>query len=110
MIESNVYLDFLGKIFGNEKPLAKLLRTDLGYYLYDTETNKVLCCRKEVYDLIHDLFLKPVNSSAGDFVSKYDETGFLSDAKEIVEAINIEIKMNCREYPHLYECLLEVQK
>ncbi len=47
-------IDFLRKIFEPEKPLAKLIRTETasGYHLYDTGTNKILQCRKEVFELV----------------------------------------------------------
>ncbi len=54
----SAYVDFPGKIFGPKKPLAKLLKTESGYYLYDTGTNKILGCRKQVFELLNDLFLK----------------------------------------------------
>lgn len=44
----NFYLNLLGNAFGREKPLARMLHTDSGYYLYDTGTNKILGCGKEV--------------------------------------------------------------
>jgi uncharacterized protein len=110
MKEMDFYRDFFGKTFGTEKPLAKLLNTTSGYFLYDTGTNKILGCRKEVYDLLYYLFLKDVKRAAGDFISRYGDKEFLSAAEEIVEAINIEKIMPYREYPHLYQCLLEVLK
>jgi uncharacterized protein len=106
----SAYVDFLGETFGPKKSLAKLLKTESGYYLYDTGTNKILGCRKEVYDFLNGLFLEDVNRAAGDFVSKYGQTEFLFAAEEIVEAINIGKIMPCREYLHLYKSLLELQK
>jgi hypothetical protein len=50
--DKSFYLDFPGKIFGTGKSLAKLLNTDSGYYLYDTGTNKILGCRKQVFELL----------------------------------------------------------
>lgn len=90
MRKMEFYLDLLGKTFGPEKPLAKLLNTSSGYFVYDTGTNKILGCRKQVYDLLYDLFLKDVNRAAGDFISLYGQEEFLSAAEEIVEAIDTE--------------------
>ncbi|MGD2090281.1 MAG: hypothetical protein PVH61_29160 [Candidatus Aminicenantes bacterium] len=86
----SAYVDFLGKTFEPQKPLAKLLKTESGYYLYDTGTNKILGCREQVFEFLNDLFLKDVNQAAGDFISRYGQQEFLSAAEEIVEAINIE--------------------
>lgn len=84
------FLSLLEKTFENEKPLAKLLETRSGYYLYDTGTNKILGCRKEVYDLLQGLFFKDVKSAIADIISKYTEKVFFKAAEEIVEAINTE--------------------
>jgi uncharacterized protein len=86
----SAYVEFLGKTFGPKKPLAKLLKTESGYYLYDTGTNKILGCREQVFEFLNDLFLKDVNQAAEDFISKYGQKEFISAAEEIVEAINIE--------------------
>jgi uncharacterized protein len=88
--EKRLCIDLLGKIFGTGKPLAKLLNTGSGLYLYDTGTNKILECRKQVYDLLHNLFLKNVHRAEEDFITQYGEKEFLSAAKEIVEAIETE--------------------
>ena len=80
--DKGFYFDFLGKAFGTLKPLAKLLDTGSGYYLYDNGTNKILGCRKKVYDLLYDLFFKNINRAAGDFVSKYGEKEFLAAAEK----------------------------
>ncbi len=88
--DKSFYLDFLEKFFGSGKPLAKLLNTSPGCYLYDTGTNKILGCRREVYDLLSDLFLEDVNRAVGNFISRYSEKEFLSAAEEIVEAIHTE--------------------
>ena len=53
MKDKNFYLNFLDEIFGQLKPLAKLLKTESGYYLYDTGTNKILVCRKPVFELLN---------------------------------------------------------
>jgi uncharacterized protein len=84
------YLDFLGKVFGTGKPLAKLIDTGSGYYLYDTGTNKILACRREVYDLLTGLFQEDVQLAIGNFISRYSDKEFLVSSEEIVEAINTE--------------------
>jgi uncharacterized protein len=86
----NSYIDFLKKTFESEKPLACLLRTPSGYYLYDTGTNKIMECEKEVFELLHGLFLKEVNQAIVDFVASHGEKGFISAASEIVEAMESE--------------------
>ena len=90
MREKKFYLDRLQQAFGKEKPLARMLRTSSGYYVYDTGTNKILECRKEVYDLIQELFVKDVNKAAADFISRWGENEFLAAADEIVEAMDTE--------------------
>ena len=86
----SVYLDFLEQTFDTEKPLAKLLKTESGYYPYGTGTNKILGCRREVYDLLDGLFQEDVKKAAGTFISSYGEKEFLAAAEEIVEAIETE--------------------
>jgi len=88
--DKNFYLDFLGEVFGTGKPLAKLLDTGSGYYLYDTGTNKILACRREVYDLLAGLFQEDVKQASGNFISRYGEREFLVSSEEIVEAMNTE--------------------
>jgi uncharacterized protein len=86
----NFYFDCLRKTFESEKPLAKLLRTDSGYFLYDTGTNKILGCRKEVYQLLYELFTNDFNKAIQDHIAQFGETEFLSSAKDISESIEIE--------------------
>ena len=86
----NVNLVCLIKTFEVEKPLAKLIRTESGYYLYDTGTNKIMICPKEVYDLLNGLLSKPVNQAIEGFISDYGKNKFLAAANEIIEAINKE--------------------
>ncbi len=88
MREKNFYIDRLKQTFGKEKPLARMLSTTSGYYLYDTGTNRLLECRKEVFDLIQDFFVKDVNKAAADFISCWGENEFLAAANEIVEAMD----------------------
>jgi uncharacterized protein len=90
MKDKNFYLNFLDEIFGQLKPLAKLLKTESGYYLYDSGTNKILGCRKQIFELLQDLFIKDVSKAVEDFVSQYCQQEFLSAAEEIIEAINTE--------------------
>jgi uncharacterized protein len=86
----NSYIDFLKGTFESEKPLACLLRTDSSYYLYDTGTNKILECEKEVFDLLHGLFFNEVNQAIDDFVTSHGEKGFVAAASEIVKAMESE--------------------
>jgi uncharacterized protein len=82
---------FIKETFGDEKPLAKMVRSNSGYYLYDTGTNKILECRREVFDLLNDLLTHAdVNQSIGTSNSRYGEKKFLEVVKEIVEAVDQE--------------------
>ena len=92
----NFYIGYLKKTFETEKPLACLLKTASGYYLYDTGTNKILGCREQVFEFLNDLFLKDVNQAAGDFISKYGETESLSPAAKCRSKIWIKEK---EKYP-----------
>lgn len=84
------HLDMLRDTFTAEKPLAKLTRSESGYYLYDTGTNKILACREEVFDLLQSLFIYDINKAQNDFVCRYGEKEFLAVANEITQAINEE--------------------
>ncbi|UCH97897.1 MAG: hypothetical protein JSV88_13870, partial [Candidatus Aminicenantes bacterium] len=88
----NGCLDFLRKTFEPEKPLAKMIRTETasGYHLYDTGTNKILQCRKEVFDLVQNLLDQDVDEATGAFISRYGEKAFLDAAEDIVNAVNEE--------------------
>ncbi len=85
------YTNSLKTIFApGNKPLAKILRTEKGYFLYDTGTNKILECRKEIVELINNLYNKDTNSALTDFIATYGEHQFLEVAQEIMEAVETE--------------------
>jgi uncharacterized protein len=90
MKKKELLIESLRQVFEPEKPLVKMLRTPSGCYLYDTGTNKILGCRKEVYDLLDNFLAKNVNEAAADFINRYSETEFITAAQEIVDAIKAE--------------------
>lgn len=71
----NFYIYCLKKTSATEKPLECPIKIASGYYLYDTGTNKILECEKEVFDLLHGLFFKDVSQAIDDFVSRYRDKG-----------------------------------
>ncbi len=88
--EDIFYRDFLRQIFQTQKPLAKLFKTASDYFLYDGGTNKILECRKEVFDLLQGLLTNDVNKAQKTFSSRYGEQAFLKAANDIVEAVKKE--------------------
>lgn len=84
------YLNLLRTIFGGERPLARLLKNDSGYFFYDTGTNKVVGCSKEVFQLLHGLFTKDVDSAVREFTGHYGDEAFIDTAAEIMEAVDRE--------------------
>ena len=86
----NAYIDLIRNFFYFGKPLAKLIQSNSGYYLYDTGTNKILECRKEVFELLQGLFIGDVNTVQRNFISRYGEKEFLNSIAEICQAINEE--------------------
>lgn len=49
------YIDFFKENTYQAKPLAKLFKTDLNNYIYDTGTNKVLSCEKNEYEILEKI-------------------------------------------------------
>jgi uncharacterized protein len=90
MKKKELLIESLRQVFEPEKPLVKMLRTPSGCYLYDTGTNKILGCRKEVYDLMDNLLFKKTDDAATDFINRYGDTEFISAAQEIVDAVKAE--------------------
>lgn len=81
----------LKNTFDKEKPLAKMIMTDTGGYLYDTGTNKILGCTPEVFKLLNNLFARnTVNAVVEDFIAEHSEEEFLQTAREIISAMNSE--------------------
>lgn len=83
-------LHVLKLVFGNEKPLARLLGTSNSRFLYDTGTNKLLGCRQEVFELLHGLMTKGVDRAVSDFVAGHGEKELLASAGEIIDAVESE--------------------
>ncbi len=91
MEEKDFYVDFFAKEFANSKPLAKAFCVDNYYYLYDTGTNKILSCQKEVFELIDSLLKCHVPKDAIEYyISKYGEEVFCRSSVEIIDAIKQE--------------------
>ena len=88
--ETQVYLDLLSPVFDSGKPLAKLIDTDAGYFLYDTGTNKILGCNEETAVLLQTLFSHDVSTAHARFSARFGETTFIRCAAEIMEAVNKE--------------------
>jgi uncharacterized protein len=80
---------FIKETFGDEKPLAKMVRSDAGYYLYDTGTNKILECRREVFDLLNDLLTHGDVNQSGHLIYVMEKK-FLEVVREIFEAVDQE--------------------
>jgi uncharacterized protein len=90
-------LECLRRTFEPEKPLAKLIPTDVGYFLYDTGTNKILGCKDEVAVLLHALFTNEVSEAQAMFVSRYGEKVFHETAAEITAAVDNENILKVRK-------------
>lgn len=88
--EMALILESFHRIFGKEKPLAKLLSTPAGYYLYDSGTNKVLECSRGVYLLLNSLFFKYFPESVEEYVAEHGENSFLNASRQIIEAVEHE--------------------
>lgn len=87
----NKCLNFIKETFGNEKPLVKLIKSNSSYYLYDTGTNKILECRREVFDFFHKLLTYPdIKQAINELLTYYKEKEFLKISNEIISAVNKE--------------------
>lgn len=84
------FRDYFNRLWGRERPLAKLFKTDSCYYIYDTGTNKVVKCRKAISDLIGKFYSTSIDAAVREFVSDYGELEFTQSAQEIKEAIEQE--------------------
>jgi uncharacterized protein len=69
----NHCVERLSKIFGTEKPLGKLYKTEFNFYLYDSGTNQILKCDELTYSLLHMLFNKGLQDAIQDFIKEKGE-------------------------------------
>ena len=90
MRKKDLLIGSLEQVFGTEKPLARMLSTPTGYYLYDTGTNKILGCKKQVYLLLDDLLNKEFHHAVDNYLSHYGESLFIEASREIVETMENE--------------------
>lgn len=82
------YLRFFEDLFHDGLPLARLIRTKSGFYLYDTGTNRILDCGQRVFALLNDLLGSPIHEAVEAFIAEYGEPAFLEAAREIKEAVD----------------------
>lgn len=91
MKDKTYYMDWLKKGFKDSaKPLAKLIYTGKGYFLYDTGTNKILECGKEIFFLLTHIYSQKVDIAIARFIDEYGETRFTEVVEEIIEAVKTE--------------------
>lgn len=88
--ERESYIDRLMEVFQPDKPLARMIDTGAGYFLYDTGTNKILKCREEVFRLLDGFLKEDVEKVTGAFINRYGEQAFREAAAEILEAVEQE--------------------
>ena len=84
------YVDFFSRIWGEQKPLAKLFRTTSCGYLYDTGSNKIIGCNEIVFNLLENLFSKKIEQAISEFVSEKGMEHFLYAADTIKNAVETE--------------------
>lgn len=85
--EFSLYDDFFHTMWGEQKPLAKLFRTDQRGYIYDTGTNKILGCAPLVYELLQNLFSMDITEAMQFFLKKNGDDDFLYAASSIKTTI-----------------------
>ena len=73
-------ISYFRALWSHSKPIFKLFGTTLSGYLYDTGTNKIVCCSAIEYDFLSAVLSDNPNSSLSDLISR-------NDSKDIVEAI-----------------------
>lgn len=88
--KNDSYIQRLANLFTSEKPLAKLIDTGSGYYLYDTGTNKIMECREEIYDLLTNLLRSDFDTVVNDFINRHGYDKLLLVVREIIEAVETE--------------------
>lgn len=91
------YHNYFSEKWGVKKPLARLFKTDSCYYLYDAGTNKLLNCRKEIFDLLGKLYSKPTVIAVEEFISEYGKKEFLLASEDIEESIKKENILSVKE-------------
>ncbi len=90
-LDSETPSRFLKTVFEPEIPLAKLYESESFFYLYDTGTNKILECRREVYLLLSDLMgAADVETAVRNFIERFGEEELCRAADEIKEAVEQE--------------------
>jgi uncharacterized protein len=83
-------VSYLSNLWGTKKPVAKLFRTNSGYYLYDTGTSKVLRCKFHVYELLNLLFSEEISTAISSFKAEHGEKIFEDVSADIIKAIDTE--------------------
>ncbi len=81
------YSTFFGRIWGDEKPIAKLFRTARRGYLYDTGINNLMGCDDLVFELLENLSSMNVETSIQAFIKKHGQDKFFHAADSIKNSI-----------------------
>jgi uncharacterized protein len=65
---SDNFKGILFDLWGQEKPLHKLFSTDNNYYLYDTGTNRIFCCKKHEFELLKAILYEDISAAIQKFI------------------------------------------
>jgi len=73
-----------------ETPLAKLFKTDSHFYFFDTGTNKIMRCDKDIFNLLDKLFSMDAQMAIMDYIHCHGTDKFLYAAEKVRSVIEIE--------------------
>lgn len=83
MPEIEALSKYFNELWRDEKPIAKLFRTEAIGYLYDTGTNKIVSCDELEYSLVDGFLKKGVVESLMKSISIYGLRGTIEAANKI---------------------------
>lgn len=82
--------NYFTNLWKDQKPIAKLFRTNASGYLYDTGTNKIIKCANTVFDLIEKFLSMNSDKAIEEFIAANGKESFLETAAAVKKSIEQE--------------------
>jgi len=84
------YSNYFCNLWLDEKPIARLFRTDSRGYIYDTGTNKILGCDPLEFNYLQKFLSMNVDQAIDIVLSEYSKDQFIKVAQELKDKIENE--------------------